>query len=297
MKKITLFLLLLVLFKMSAQDSKIAVAVMPFQSSSSVDKARAAQLQEIVLEILSLKSNIDPIDRSKDALLNMELDLQLDVRTYASKKLVEQGKKIGANQLIIGTLTNIEVKEEKTSTPNIPGLGKIGGNTTNFKASISFSMQIIDVETGKIISHKAFNKTSDNIGVAIPILGSGNSEENAVVNAMADCKKKILSWLNENYPSIIMIESIEERSKKGKPKTVLVSGVDNSLQEGSKLILEEIVIIKAESNGQHKQRIIPIAILEIKEKQGDYTLCKVTEGEDVLEEKMANGNKLNIKVK
>ncbi len=295
MKKITL-LLLLVLFKMSAQDSRISVAVMPFQSSTQENKPRATQLKEIVVEVLSLKTNIQLIDRANDSLLNLELDTQIDLRSYASKKLVEQGKKMGADQLIIGTLTNIEVNEEKTSLGKIPGIGTISGNSSNFKASISFSMQIVDVETGKIISHKAFNKTSDNIGVSIPILGSGNSKEKAIINAMEDMKKKILSWLNEIYPSIIMIERIEERSKNGKPKTILVSGVDSSLKEGAKLILEEIEIL-TQSDGKQRNLVKKIATLEIKEKQGDFTLCKVIDGEDVLEEKMANGNKLNIKAK
>jgi curli biogenesis system outer membrane secretion channel CsgG len=296
MKKIT-FLLLLVLFKMSAQDSKISVGVMAFVSSEKENASRASQLQEIVIEVLSLKTNIEPIDRSKDALLNQELDVQINERSIASKKLVEQGKKIGANNLIIGTLTSIEVNEEKTSIGKLSGLvGGFGGNTSNFKANISFSLQIIDVETGKIISHKAFNKTADNVGVSIPILGSGNSKEKAIVNAMDDSKKKILSWLNEVYPSLIKILKIEERTKSGKPKTILVTGVDSSLKEGSKLILEEIELISSGIGTEPLRRYKKIASLVLKEKQGDITVCKISEGEDIIEEKMTNGSKLNIKV-
>lgn len=288
MKKITL-LFLLVVFKMSAQDTKVSVAVMPFQSSISSNSARAAQLQEIVLEVLSLKTNIEPIDRSKDLLLNKELDIQINERSIASKKLVEQGKKIGANQLIIGTLTSLEVGKNNGSSGLLDGI--INDNTAAFKANISFSLQIIDVETGKIISHKSFNKSKDKIGLII--LGTGSSEESAIVSAMEDCKKKILSWLNEVYPSLIKIVKIEER-KNGKPKTILITGIDNSLNVGSKLSLEETEIIDG-GNNESLNRIRKIATLVIKEKQGDITVCKITDGEEVIEEKMSNGSKLSIK--
>ncbi len=297
MKTTTITILLLMLLKVNAQEKSI-VAIMPFISSIKENRPKAMQLKEIVFETLTLKTNIEPLDRATDSLLNDELDRQMSDRSIASAKLVEQGRKIGAKHLIIGTLTDINVVENESAAKNgslgVGILKKTVGNSDNFKASISFSLQIIDVETGKVISHRAFNNTKDKAGIALPILGTGTSKEQAIVAAMEDSKNKIVEWLNELYPAEIKIVRIKDKDKNGKPKTLQIKGVDKSLKEGDQLIIQEIVLIP-DGNNKPLQEITTIGKLTIKEKQGDLTLCIITEGATVIEEKINNGNELNIK--
>lgn len=301
MKKMTFLLFLFFLIGAAAQN-KMTVGVMAFQSPSAQNKDRAAQLQEIVMEALSSKSNIEALDRSKDELLNKELDAQIDERYIASKQLVEQGKKFGAQHLIVGTLTNIDVSEGKKPTGG-PSFGPYGAvrsvgsaiaaNVTNYKANISFSLQIIDVETGTVISHKAFNQSKDNFSGP----GMGSSKEDAVVSAMKNSKEKILLWLNETYPSTITIVKVEEKTGSGKPKTILMTGIDESYQKGDKLLLQETELIPSGSSAAPLKRIKPIASITIVERQGDFTVCKVNDGAEMIDERVGKTGTLSIKNK
>jgi hypothetical protein len=298
MKKITFLLSLFFVIGVAAQNSKMTVGVMAFQSSSAQYKARAAQLQEIVMEALSSKSNIEALDRSKDDLLNKELDAQIDERYIASKQLVEQGKKSGAQHLVVGTLTSCEVSEQKKANgPSFGPYGAVGktiaNSVTNYRANLSFSMQIIDVETGKVISHKAFNQSKDNFSAP----GMGNSKEDAVVSAMKNSKEKILLWLNETYPSTITIVKVEEKTGSGKPKTILITGIDESYNKGDKLLLEETELIPSGSSAPPLKRIKSIATITIVEKQGDFTVCKVNDGAEMIEERVGKTGTLSIKNK
>jgi hypothetical protein len=47
--------------------------------------------------------------------------------------------------------------------------------------------------------------------------------------------------------------------------------------------------------GSILKRVRRIATLVIKEKQGDITVCKITDGGELIEEKMTKGSKLSIK--
>ncbi len=281
MKRNTLLSILLIVFTFSyAQDSKTTVGILPFSSIKN-NKEITTELQEIVLEALNKKSNILTIDRSKETLLNKELDLQTSERSIASKKLVAQGKKMGADHLLIGTLISFDVIREK-------------GSSDVYNASLIFSLQIIDVETGKIINQKKFNQNNIDSSL-LGLLGNTDTKDDAKINAISNSKREIRFWLNEVYPPLIKVVAIEKRNKNGKPKTILITGVDNSLKVGFKLVLEETELIPNGTNKEPLRRIKKVATLVILEKQGDITVCKITDGEDTIEEKIKNGIELNIR--
>jgi hypothetical protein len=287
---ILLLILLLTFINIIAQNHKTTIGLIPFSSTVPKNKVITIEIQEIVLEALNTKSNIITIDRSKDALLNKELDLQINEKSMASKKLVEQGKKMGADHLIIGTTVSYETIREKGSSSGLGGLFT-DKNTFYNKSTIVFSLQILDVETGKIINQKIFNQTNENKS----ILGNDDTKDEAKAKAILSLKKNILLWLNEVYPIPIKILKIEDRTKSGKPKTILLTGVDNSFNIGKKLILEETELIQVENGKEPLRRTKKIASLTISEKQGDITVCKITDGEDIIEDKINKGNLLSIK--
>jgi hypothetical protein len=267
-----------------SQAPKTSVAIMPFVYSMPDYKNRASQIQEIVIELLSKKSSINLIDRSKDTLLLRELDFQIREQSIASKDLVRQGKVLGAQNMIIGTVSNIKVEEKK-------GTNGISIGNLAYKANISYSLQLMDVESGMILSQKSFSNAK--AGILDMFSGPSPTSEAAIAAAIRVTKKSVLEWLNESYPPDIKILRIEERDKKGLPATILVTGIDEALAKGTKLSLNEIEMLDA-GEGKKLKRSKNIADLKISDKQGEITICKITAGEKTIEEKINSGVKLEV---
>ncbi len=281
-----------------AQSPKTSVAIFPFKSALPENRGRASQIQQFVVEILRKKSDIDLIDRSNDSALMKELDYQIREQSMASNNLVQQGKVLGANQMIIGTLSNINV--EKKTTNGINSFTKKYETNTSYSASVNFALELIDVETGNILNQKSFDNSEGGgkfLGLNLGLGGgSGNSSDEAIQDAIRATKKSILTWVNQCYPPTIKILKIEDRDKKGFPQTILVLGVDESLSKGAKLNLNELEDLDI-GGGKKVTRSKKVGELKITDKQGDITVCKVTDGEKTLESRMTDGSKLVILVK
>src|SRR6186713_468449 len=193
-----------------AQTAKTAVAIFPFVASMPEYKGRASQIQEMVIETLRSKGNIELIDRSKDSLLVKELDLQIREQSMAANGLVQQGKVLGATNMIIGTVSNVSVEEKIISGYN--AYTKVNtGNTTQYSASVSFSLQLSDVESGRVVSSKTFNNKDAGGGFLGGLIAASTngaiagSREDAISGAIKASKKLILTWINESFPPEIKI--------------------------------------------------------------------------------------------
>ena len=303
MRKLSLFLIVMYTgLRAFSQDQNIPIAVMPFVSVLPEDKPRASQIQEMVVEILRNKSGIDIIDRSKDTLLVKELDLQIREQSMDANGLVQQGKISGATQMIVGTVSNVRVEENRKvyrDSKNNPVV------SISYTANVSFSLQLSEVESGKIISQRAFNGKQGGGGLLSGFSlsnliggndGTANTREAAIVEAIRANKKQILAWINETYPPEIKIVKIEDRNKKGFPQTILVAGIDGTVQKGDQIAINEIEMIDM-GDGKKLRRLKKIVDLKIKEIQDEITICKVTRGEDVLEDKMKSGAKMELALK
>jgi hypothetical protein len=280
-------------FGLYAQSEKTTLAVFPFMSILPENKERASQIHDMVIEILRNKPAIQLIDRSTDNQLK-EQDYQLREQAMPASRLIQQGKTLGAKQLLIGTVSHVAVEKKSNTTTDFFTKKPVAG--ISYEANISFALQLTDVQTGKVIIQKAFNGSKD-IGYLNPgsFTGSGSSQEEAIINAIRANRGQILSWLNEAYPPVLRIIKIEERDKKGYPETILVSGIDGTLTRGARIIVNEIEMVDA--GGQQLKRQKVIGELKIKEKHGNMTICKITDGEKVLEEKMNAGIKMEFVIK
>lgn len=293
-----MFILIMAFFSITATYSqKTPVAIFPFVSALPENKARASEIQQIVIEILRNKSDIELIDRSNDSLLVKELDNQIREISVAASGLVAQGKVLGAKQMIVGTVSNVTVEEKKANNLKML-IGKKNATNTEYSATINFALQLTDIETGKVINQKSFNSKRDVVEAMRDIfnVGINNTREGAILAAIKSTRGLISSWINESYPPEIKILKIEDRDKSGYPQTILVSGIDATLQKGSKVVINEIEMFDA-GNGKSLKRTKKMAELKVKEIQGDITVCTVTDGEKTLEEKMKSNVKMEFVLK
>lgn len=296
MKYSFLFLLSFFCLTVTAQDAGTRVAVFPFTYAQPDYRTRAAQIHEMVVEILRQRSNIELIDRAKDSFLLRELTNQTREESMAAPGLVAQGKLAGATQIIIGTVTDIALDVSSNHTT----YGTVNTQALPvYTATVNFSLQLSDVETGKVLHQKNFS-SKDRKGVFSFATGGGSmstSKEDAILKGIQSCRKPILEWLNEIYPGQIKIERIEDRESDGTPKTVLVSGLDQSISKGTVVTVYEKEEFKG-SDGKTFTRTKEVSKLKVAEIQGDIVVCKVTSGERVIEDKIkTNAANLEFKVK
>ena len=268
--------------------------------SSPANRARAVQLQEIAIQCLRAKSNINLIDRSADSLLLQELDNQIREQSMASNIHVEQGKVSGAQDIIVGILTSVGVEER-----NVRGL--LSPSTKKYLGNISYSLQIMDASTGVQKTSKTFDGSTKKQDLGTKIFGNtklgkassllmADTKEDAILKAINDTKNEIAEWINEAYPAPVKLLSVDTRDSKGQPDNVAIGGLSSEVRKGKTITVNEITVLD-DGSGKQFKRVKKIGELKVLENQGDVTECKVTDGADIIEDKMKDGAKFRIRRK
>lgn len=272
-----------------AQSPKTVVAIMPFVSSSSGDLNRAAQLQAIAVECLRSKSNIQLIDRSNDTLLRRELITQMGEGSINAQHLAQQGDISGAEDIFVGKVSSVSAEQRQVN-------GMFGTNSTKYLGNITYSLEIMDASTGL---QKALKNFTGNTGAqdftsivaGNTKLGKANSmqmadtKEQAIINAINATKNDILAWVNTAY-SNIKILSVDSKDNNSLPATVLVTGLAG-IKKNTSITVNEITSLD-DGNGGTIKRVQKVFELKVVDPQGDVTICKVTDGANVVEDKMKN---------
>src|SRR5262249_1505405 len=93
-----------------ADQTKRTVGVMQFFGACNDCRGKSSELQQIVVEVFTTKKHIIQLDRSTDSIINKELDRQKQGEAINSVVLVEQGKKLGAQDMVAGTITRIDAE-------------------------------------------------------------------------------------------------------------------------------------------------------------------------------------------
>ncbi len=269
-------------------EKKVIVGVVPMRSTHTEYKAQAEQLHDLVLRAFSENRRLTLLDRSKVAQIQKELSLQKNVE-YTDGITVQQNKAYGAEVLVIGTLTNIDVQKNTVDASKL--MQKIGLSDTSksitYKCDLSFTLQAFDMETGKMLDNTIVNMSSqDGSSMSFDMYKKeGDPMKNAIKANQDKILASIKSWVNTMYPPVLKIVNVEEKTKKGLPKKVIITGDEKiSLKQGDIISVNEIT--ETEFEGRHKKRVVEVASLEVEELQGDFFLCNVVAGEDVLEDKM-----------
>ena len=271
-----------------AQDAPSEKMVIgTFSLKPSTDDAdhneEAVTLSGIVTEVLNRNPNFTVIARNIDDLISKERATQT-TGDYIMGQIAEQGKAMGAKQMLTGTLNsiNIQAKENTGSTPGrIGSLGNLApGNTA---ANVSFTLNLVDVGTGKAIQTKTFSAKGSGMGTG----GGARADALKAMNKAA--KRQIANWVVTFFDFKFTIAQIEEMDKKGVPKTVLITGgKEMELEKGEDLDVNEVQMLMGEA------RILKVCELNVKEVQGAFTLCQVKKGAKELKEKMDAKAELKI---
>lgn len=298
-------LMLLGMYTSYAQDEKITIAILPFINSSGSSNTYAGLVQEMITKEFIKSSRFTILDRSKFQRVMDELKIQKS-EEFLNSRIVEQGKQSGAQYLVTGTLTEFDSKQETTRSYDYSSKQTI--TRTAWKANISFSFQVIDVESGKAIY--AENIRGNN--------GASHefSQNDAMDNAQCKVNRQVKSAVMKQFPEEIVIVKVEKTTKKGLPDEVLISAgtnffdenykkgneCDNGIEkifkfgkkESIKLKVVEIEILNV--NGKESKREKIIGKLKLKEVQGEFSVCEVDDGAEEIQAKLNANQKLLLKI-
>jgi hypothetical protein len=278
---IILIFILLAIRSKAADNTKIIIGIVPFNYADNNYKKQAEQLQDIVTRIFNENSRISLLDRSKMAAIQKELDIQKG-KEYIGGKTVKQNKAYGAQYIIIGTLTNIDIEKSV--------FGKI---TTTSKCKISFTLQKVDVTTGEVNATKVFDiATSGSVETETYKKESDQFKNVIRINA-EKINHEVRNWTTKLFPPTLKFYQVEQKDRKGIPKFVsLIAGSDVHVAVGDLISIIETVDFEFE--GQTKHRKTEVAVVKIKEMQGDVVKCSIISGEKIIEEKTNGTHNIEI---
>lgn len=287
----TIFQLLLSIYSpVIAQGDKMTIGITPF---TGVNHNGASLLTDQVAACFASKSRFIVVDRSKMKQLSDEKDRQKS-GDFINGQVVEQGKSVGAQYIIAGNLGSLTTTAIQLSSTNYTT--KQVTYYTNYQGNLNLSLSVIDVVTGQTKSSKSISVQAGKQTMLIGWTGLSATEEgarSAVINA---CSGQVLAWINEVFPSPIVIAEIQEKDKNGLPTKVLITaGTEMNLQDGSKLSVVEHDTLMVNGSPMARDQIIG----EVKVKKvenGNFSDCKVTDGAAKIMAAMDAKKSLELKI-
>jgi len=286
--KLLLLTTLSLISLVSFSQEKVTVGILPFtyvSGSASFQDVNTVSESVVTAFVKTKRFNI--VDRSKIDAVAAEKQLQKS-EDFIDGTAAEQGKSMGAEFLVSGHVTSAtKTAEQKSRT-------KADGSTEyyiDYNAKIVFTCKIIDVATGQVVNSETFqNQAGGLLGITL-----ANSVDEAFSSSLKSLSKSIDKWVSKNFPLIFDFVEVQSKDKKGWPAEVLVAaGSDAGMAKGDKVAIVEVT--KIQVGGVTKERNKEIGYAKvIKVEDGSFSICAVTDGADVLSEKLAAGSVIKFK--
>jgi len=274
-------------------DETFIVGIFPFKGNVT---NYVKDLQSQTIQSFSQKSRFTVVDRTNFDVIKMEKERQKS-EEFLNGFVVEQGKNIGAKYAVTGELYNIGVTSQQFKKTDYNT--KTYYYETKYSANLSFSLTLLDIETGEVKATNNFNiKTSDVgwAGLFTASAGFYNTESEALSRAMNSANGYIKGWINSIFPVKMKIIKVEETDKKGNPQVILIKGgIDTDLRKGSDLnvVYPEILVVE----GKEYTKPTIVGALKVLEVEGDFSTCKIKSGADKIQELLTNGKSLTLSIK
>jgi len=277
MKKELLFLLFLLITTVGFAQKK-TVAISTFEA---IDNTTASQyikaIEDKVKEAIKNTNRFKIVDRGNYKKLLAEREFQKK-EEFIDGKVTAESNFEGAQQIITGNINHVSFTK------------KISKNSMYYECKISFSLEIIDIATGKVIASELIEPKQTFLGSIVSTLDTKTPEQ-AFFNSLKGTQKAIDKFVADNFPVTTQIIEISKASS-SKAKSVLINtGNVNGAREKQEFKVVELV--KMIVNGKEIIRKKEIGTIKISTVEGDeISEAKVVKGGDVILEKFNSGAKI-----
>lgn len=208
----------------SAQnDTRPIVGVMKF--SSDVESRYSGPITEKVVEMLTKSRRFQVVDRTSINNVESELKFQRTEHFIDSKHTSQQGVMVGADYVVTGHIRQINVSRILNADESVGG----------FKASLSFTIKIVETSTGFSNEAQSFESRGANKCL---------SPERAVDDAIRTLEPQLEEYFMNNFPVIVKVLRILSSKKEVADEILIAGGKSHGLSEGSRLNLQRIEMIE-----------------------------------------------------
>lgn len=262
-KSLILFAILCMAFTSIGQN-KTTIAILPFKSDYLFNASDQNAVADMVAMVFANSGRFSIFDNdrlkqiiSENALQNSQVD------ESNANSFLELGKTLGIQYFIAGNIKNIATKSTVDLT-----------NSAAYTAHITFSLKIINVNTGEIGKVRDFDSFGS-IGGIVSL--TYDTEQNAILKTIQLMKKPVSNFLTDNFPVTFALMSILSE-KDGEAVEVEIMG-GKSLGLNKNLKLKVLNVTFREFNGKIIEKRKEIGTIKITEVQGDdISEAKVTSG-------------------
>ena len=240
------------LINFAQTDTRPVVGVTKF--SSDIETKYSGPITEKVVEMLTKSKRFQVVDRTSIDKVQSELEYQKTENFIDSKHTAQQGVMIGADYIVTGHIRQI----------NVSKIMNVDGTVGGFKASLSFTLKIVESSTG--LSTEAQSFESKGAGKAL-------SPERAVDEAIRTLESKLEDYFANNFPVNVRIAKILTTKKDAATTILIAGGKSHGLKEGDKLIIQKIEILEG------KPYPTDIGEIKITKVAGDnFSECTILKG-------------------
>jgi len=219
---------------------------------------------------------------------------------FMNEYSIEQGRKIGAKYMLLGTVASAKADP---STQN----GK-----TIYVGDILFSLRLVDVETGETKEAVTLKPKSDFPSCSIPPIRIPGQKDTAIVNqvqdifsastpgeAFAKVLKNVDKQVRKNFISKIPVSyeiiEVHKKDSNGNPEEILLlAGTEMGIEENERLTVIEVT--QKDVKGKiyfYEDIICKLTVSEVK--GSDFSLCDVERrNASILKTKMEANAKLKV---
>ncbi len=278
MKFTSVIVMLFITLGAFAQSDKMVIGVTAF--SSDVTTGYEGAVTEKVVEIFTSAKRFRIVDRTSRDKIKGELENQKSEEFIDSEVMAQQGTSMGAQYLITGHIRDVSATEAR-----LPD-----GTSNGYKASIDFTIKIVDVGTGEVISSEEFkSKGGSTLG---KFAGTNPKEpEKAISKSLKNMDKQMMAFIEKNFPVEMIIGEITAQKGNSATGILLVGGSSVGMKKGMKLMVKEIT--EKEIAGKTLTRKIDIGELKItKVEDENFSQCTVLKGGDAILAKHTAGAKI-----
>lgn len=275
-----LFLFTAIMLCSLVYSQKRSVAITSFETTSSnISTKYVKAIEDKVKEAFYATNRFDIVDRTNLRKLKAEKELQKS-EDFIDGKTVQQSSLEGAEQIVTGSISQVDIVKKTTET------------TYYYDCKISFSLQVIDITTGKVLASELIRpKQSFLGGIGSSISGGSNTPEKSFFNSLKGTQKAINKFVGKHFPVTTLIIEITEVSS-NKAKSILINtGNLNGAKKNQEFVVIEL--INKEVGGKTIIRKKELGKIKITKVEGDeISEAKVTKGGDAILSKFNSGAKI-----
>jgi len=271
-----LFIFFIFAGRLDAQNQPTAVITEFTFDNRYTTGPQSDEVYRLAVQYLHESGRFSLVEREKWEAINKERELQKR-EDFIDGLMVEQGRSLGAQNMFFGHVIN--VAEGVTYA--------------------TIQLAVVDVATGKTIASEVLSTSGRKTSAAAgDIAGNMAKEENKPLENILgmigkellknSLQKNIADFLNEHFPlKLFITRYIPDGNEISEIWLYGQKNYNFKKNEAFQVIEETSINNPDGTTGVRKQ---PIAQLKVKAVEGDYAICKVSKGGDVLFDKQGADN-------